>query len=112
MECNATPLTTEVGTLTADEIAFAGGSLKSPSEPSWININADSTWWWTITPSSTKGNNTVWNFMGNWMQLNNNGNIKIYTGNNGRAIRPVIIMSARTPVTSGNGSLNMPYIIQ
>lgn len=50
--------------------------------------------------------------MGNWMQLNNNGNIKIYTGNNGGAIRPVIIMSASTPVTSGNGSLNMPYIIQ
>lgn len=103
---------TPVALITADEIAYAGGT-SSTNTSSWFDVNSEGNnitggnMWYTLSP-------------GTWSWLDGNENVRMWSVTNGALsyltdtdtagkIRPVISLKSCVKYKSGNGSPDSPY---
>ena len=96
----------KIGLLTADEVAFAGGSYLKNNLVYYLKDNGNKPYW-TMSPSYLyyDGNAIVW-FVGT------NGNLSDNFVYRSRSVRPVIALRSDVQITSGNGTQANPYIIK
>ncbi len=104
LECNNI-IKSYVGTLTADEIVFAGNIFDNKNINNYLYKNAEDYSWWTLTPYSLSKDNY------------NNSEMFIFNGKLDKnvlstlnRIRPSIVLKG-TLLVKGNGTKESPYII-
>ena len=95
----------KIGTLTADEIAFAGGSNEGSNWTYYLKDNAN-TIYWTMSPTrwDRVGNARVW-FVVAYGRL---GGVSVSSS---RSVRPAVVLKSNVEITSGDGTQKNPYII-
>ena len=111
LKCNGelSKITSKVGLITADELAFAGyayGLLVNST--TYLQENATDGFWWSLSPVDFDGYHaSVWvvgtgngNFVG--------GSLGGYT----HGVRPSLSLKSTVPIASGKGTRTSPYIIK
>lgn len=107
LKCNGelSKITSKVGLITADELAFAGYAGGLGNTTTYLQENATGDWWWSLSPSDFFGSSAfVWSVFGSDGSFYGNG-----VGNGG-AVRPSISLKPSTNVT-GNGTSDTPFIV-
>ena len=107
LKCNGelSKITSKVGLITADELAFAGYAWNIGNTTTYLQENATDTYWWSLSPGSFNGGNaSVWSVDGSNGDFDNN-NVDYTFG-----VRPSISLKSTTNVT-GEGTSSTPYII-
>ena len=108
LKCNGelSKVTSKVGLITADELALAGYAFKQNNATTYLQENATSNYWWSLSPYSFNSGSgaIVWNVGGS------NGGFSNYIVNIARGVRPSISLKSTTNVT-GNGTSDSPFII-
>ena len=97
----------KIGLLTADEVAFAGGAYDTSKSTYYIKGNANSSWWWALSPGDARGGSAiVWGAGGNDGAL---AGVNVVGGN--RGVRPALSLQSGVKISSGIGSATNPYKI-
>ena len=110
LKCNGelSKITSKVGLITADELAFAGYASAKNNTTIYLQENATSNYWWSLSPNSFKGSYAgVWHVLGNYGRLSDYSGIAV---SNIFGVRPSISLKSTTNVT-GDGTSSSPYII-
>ena len=98
-------ITSKVGLITADELAFAGYAWNIGNTTTYLQENATDTYWWSLSPDGFGGGSAgVWGVGGSSGGFGN-GSVD-YTG----GVRPSISLKSTTNVT-GEGTSSSPFII-
>ena len=116
LKCTGTKLTEfkdetdmYVGTLTADEMSFAGATGSTNYNYYLMNTYAkdEYLYWWSLSPDCFDVNNgRAFAFY-----LNNNGDLMSYFVDDGFYSRPAVSLKSGSVITEGVGTLEKPYII-
>ena len=105
LKCNGelSKITSKVGLITADELAFAGYAYGLQNKTTYLQENATSGHWWSLSPIGfDSGGAYVWGvYSGRFDSINVFGSC---------AGRPSISLKSTTNVT-GNGTSETPYIV-
>ncbi len=107
LKCNGelSKITSKVGLITADELAYAGYAIGTGNTTTYLQENATDTYWWSLSPNYFNGSSTyVWGVYGG------SGNFGYNYVNATRGVRPSISLKSTTNVT-GEGTSSTPYII-
>lgn len=106
LKCNGTlsKITSKVGLITADELAYAGYSSGLYNAAIYLQENATD-YWWTMSPHSTIGSAFFWHVSGA------SGYLYETRSNINYAVRPVISLISSTIISSGSGTSVDPYIV-
>ena len=107
LKCNGelSKITSKVGLITADELAFAGYAYAKNNTTTYLQENATDTYWWSLSPDLFSGYGAgVWGVDGSY------GRFDGYYVNNTSGVRPSISLKSTTNVT-GEGTSSSPYII-
>ena len=107
LKCNGnlSKITSKVGLITADELAFAGYAFNLSNTTTYLQENATDTYWWSLSPNYFSGGGAfVWRVGGSNGRFD--GNRVSGTG----GVRPSISLKSTTNVT-GEGTSSTPYII-
>ena len=107
LKCNGelSKITSKVGLITADELAYAGYAYKMSNTTTYLqeNATATDTWWWSLSPSIFDGiTATIWFIHGESGTLNTD----YYSSD--FVIRPAISLISSIEVT-GSGTSENPY---
>ena len=97
-------LTYKIGLLTADEIAFAGSISYTYNLSTYLQENATSNWWWSLSLSG---------FIGSGARVSNVflgylGNTYV---NSSRGLRPAISLVSDATISRGTGTSEDPYVV-
>ena len=94
--------TTKVGLITADEVMYAGGTTSSNN--SYYLYTGQN--YWTMSPylAASSGYARVFDV---W----SDGYLYYYRVDNSSGVRPVLNLSADVTISSGDGTMNSPYIV-
>ena len=105
LKCNGelSKITSKVGLITADELAFAGYAAGLANSTTYLQENATDTYWWSLSPSGFIGYRAIV-----WYGGGGNGGFGNDDVNNARGVRPSISLKPSTYVT-GNGTSDKPY---
>lgn len=95
-----------IGTLTADEVVFAGGTVEINNPNYYLTDNATSGWWWTLSPSNFNINEDV------AFNVNNIGGISYNSVNDNGNLRPVVSLVPGALINNGDGTKSNPYTIK
>ena len=108
LKCNGelSKITTKIGLLSADEIAFAGYTARGSNPVSYLQENATDTSWWSLSPAFFDGNDASV-----WVVYSEDGNFSNGGVNGDYGLRPAISLVSSTSVT-GNGTSEEPYIVK
>ena len=108
LKCNGTlsKITSKVGLITADELAYAGYSSGLYNEATYLQENATDTYWWSLSP-----NKFIGSYAYVWQVSGYTGYLYDYVSNIDYAVRPVISLVSSTKVSSGSGTSVDPYIV-
>ena len=112
--------TLKVGLITADEVEFAGG--KNADNKQYYLYNGQH--YWTMSPYwsqsdgeivmfAVRGDNSGW-YAGGWtsvIAIIKGGIMGTYPVSSSFDIRPVINLRSDITISSGNGTLENPYIV-
>ena len=107
LKCNGklSKITSKIGLITADELAFAGYASLLENTTTYLQENATDTYWWSLSPRYFYGGYAyVWNVYGSSGYFDYN-----YVGG-AIGVRPSISLKSTTNVT-GEGTSSSPYII-
>ena len=107
LKCNGelSKITSKVGLITADELAFAGYAYVQNNTTTYLQENATDTYWWSLSPYFFNGSFAhVWGVRGGVGYFGSNG------VSNASCVRPSISLKSTTNVT-GNGTSDTPFII-
>ena len=110
LKCNGelSKITSKVGLITADELAFAGYASGLQNTTTYLQENATDTLWWSLSPDNFYGSfgsgANVWSVSGS------NGSFDNYNVSYFHGIRPSISLKPSTNVT-GEGTSSSPFII-
>ena len=107
LKCNGklSKINSKVGLITADELAYAGYAYNIGNTTTYLQENATSDFWWSLSPAHFSGDfASIWEVYGSMGIFGNNGVLS--TG----GVRPSISLKPTTNVT-GNGTSSTPYII-
>ena len=107
LKCNGelSKITSKVGLITADELAFAGYARGLSNTTTYLQENATDTYWWSLSPGDFGGGNaSVWFVHGD-------GGFGSGIVNSPGAVRPSISLKSTTNVT-GNGTSDTTYIVK
>ncbi len=99
-------LTYKIGLLTADEVAYSGGMYNISSTNYYLNQNASSDYWWTLSPYYVDAGCSAYAW--------GVGSTGFLYGNNVDALlglRPAISLISTTLVT-GEGTSTNPYQVE
>ena len=105
LKCNGelNKITSKVGLITADELAFAGYAIGTGNTTTYLQENATDTWWWSLSPRIFSGSSAlVWDVYGS------NGHFDYSVVDNTGGVRPSISLKPSTNVT-GDGTSDKPY---
>ncbi|MGN1381141.1 MAG: DUF6273 domain-containing protein, partial [Bacilli bacterium] len=105
LKCNGelSKITSKVGLITADELAFAGYAFNIGNTTTYLEENTGNTYWWSLSPVIFNGDFVyVWNVSSGYLSSNS------VDGYNG--VRPVISLISSTSVT-GDGTSEDPYVV-
>ena len=103
LKCNGelSKITSKIGLITADEIAFAGSIFGNYNRSTYLQENTGTTRWWSLSPVDFHGSNArVWRV--------HSGGLDSLDVNNNVGLRPVISLISSTSVT-GDGTSENPY---
>ena len=107
LKCNGelSKITSKVGLITADELALAGYAFNIGNTTTYLQENATSAYWWSLSPYGFGGSNAnVWYVLGRY------GDLYINSVNSTYGLRPSISLKSTTNVT-GEGTSSSPFII-
>ena len=107
LKCNGelSKITSKVGLITADELAFAGYAFNIGNTTTYLQENATDTYWWSLSPFDfDNGYASAWDVYGSLGSLVNDD------VGNARGLRPSISLKSTTNAT-GNGTSDSPFII-
>ena len=107
LKCNGelSKITSKVGLITADELAFAGYAFNLDKTTTYLQENATDTDWWSLSPVYFYGTAAhVWSVDGGSDIIRNF--VVTFT----RGVRPSISLKPSTNVT-GNGTSEKPYVV-
>ena len=107
LKCNGelSKITSKVGLITADELAFAGYAYQIGNTTTYLQENAADDHWWSLSPSYFFGGRGAF-----WRLVNKTGGFSLGGVGETFSIRPSISLKPSTNVT-GNGTSETPYII-
>ena len=107
LKCNGnlSKITSKVGLITADELAFAGYAYRLDNSTTYLQENATDTLWWSLSPYYFNGSSA-----GVWYVYGSFGNFYNSSVDNTRGVRPSISLKSTTNVT-GNGTSSSPFIV-
>ena len=106
LKCNGelSKITSKVGLITADEIAFSGLIFGNYNHSTYLQENTGTNWWWSLSPFRFDGDVArVWVVVSG--RLNGNSVNADY------GVRPVISLISSTNVT-GDGTSENPFIVE
>ena len=106
LKCNGelSKITSKVGLITADEIAFSGLIFGNYNHSTYLQENTGTNWWWSLSPDIFGGSNAyVWGVYSGRLYDG------VVGGNHG--LRPVISLISSTNVT-GDGTSENPFIVE
>ena len=106
LKCNGelSKITSKVGLITADELAFAGYAWHKSNTTTYLQENATDTHWWSLSPSYFSYYAAVWDVGGSL------GGFETYVdGPSG--VRPSISLKSTTNVT-GDGTSSSPFVVK
>ena len=107
LKCNGelSKITSKVGLITADELAYAGYAIGTGNTTTYLQENATDTYWWSLSPGSFNGYTAnVW-FVGGGSGDFDYRYVDVTYG-----VRPSISLKSTTNVT-GDGTSSSPFII-
>ena len=107
LKCNGelSKINSKVGLITADELAFAGYAYRLDNTTTYLQENATSDYWWSLSPFCFDGSSAhVWRVDGSYGSFGNG------VVNNARRVRPSISLKPSINVT-GDGTSSSPFII-
>ncbi len=105
LKCNGelSKITSKVGLITADELALAGYAFNISNTTTYLQENATSDYWWSLSPDRFDGSSAdVWYVYGS------SGSFSLNSVNFTRGVRPSISLKSTTNVT-GEGTSDKPY---
>ena len=104
LKCNGelSKITSKVGLITADELAYAGYAAKLYNTTTYLQENATDTWW-SLSPYNFNSS-----YVDVWVVDGSNGYLGNYRVNGTGAVRPSISLKPSTNAT-GNGTSDKPY---
>ncbi len=107
LKCNGelSKITSKIGLITADELAFAGYANGLRNTATYLQENATDAYWWSLSPFGFFGL-----FAGVWYVSGSNGSFGDYGTDPTDAVRPSISLKPFTNVT-GNGTSDNPFIV-
>ena len=107
LKCNGelSKITSKVGLITADELAFAGYAIGTGNTTTYLQENATDTYWWSLSPYSFNGG---YAFV--WFVFGGNGRFDDGSVYGSGGVRPSISLKSTTNVT-GEGTSSSPFII-
>ena len=97
-------LSSPIGLITADEVAFAGGVYGQTNKEYYLHTGSN---YWTMSPSYFRATNSravVFRVASDGWLIN--GNVRLTDG-----VRPVINLKSTTTISSGNGTAQNPFIV-
>ncbi len=97
-------LSSPIGLITADEVAFAGGVYNKTNEEYYLHTGSN---YWTMSPSyfyAAHGNAVVFRVASDGWLIN--CNVRLTNG-----VRPVINLKSTTTISGGNGTAQNPFIV-
>jgi hypothetical protein len=97
----------KIGLLTADEVAFAGGKYNVANGSYYLLKNANSKSWWTLSPY-------IMNSSSYMLIINSSGGLNNSNTDplsNTPHVRPAISLVSTAKITSGDGTVANPYVI-
>ena len=107
LKCNGelSKITSKVGLITADELAFVGYAYDQNNNTTYLQENATDTYWWSLSPFGFNlGYANVLYVFGGY------GSFGSYSVGSAFGVRPSISLKPSTNVT-GNGSSDKPYVV-
>ena len=107
LKCNGelSKITSKVGIITADELAYAGYVYRQNNTTTYLQENATDTYWWSLSPYFFDGYSACV-----WFVYGSDGNFGYSYVNYAYGVRPSISLKSTTKVT-GNGTSSSPFII-
>ena len=109
LKCNGelSKITSKVGLITADELAFAGYAFNIGNTTTYLQENATDTYWWSLSPDLFNGDGArVCYVGGSYGRLFGSGVSNSY------GVRPSISLISLTTISGGFGTSEEPYIIE
>ena len=109
LKCNGklSKITSKIGLITADELAFAGYASLLENTTTYLQENATDTYWWSLSPNYFYGGYaSVWGVYGSFGGFGN------YNVRNASGVRPSISLISSTTISSGSGTSEDPYVIE
>ena len=115
LKCNGelSKITSKVGLITADELAYAGYAYRLKNSTTYLQENATDNWWCSLSPVFFSSNVDVWDAGGSavvWGVNDSRGSFGFVGVGNTYGVRPSISLKSTTNVT-GEGTSSSPYII-
>ena len=115
LKCNGelSKITSKVGLITADELAYAGYAYRLKNSTTYLQENATDNWWCSLSPVFFSSNVDVWDAGGSavvWGVNDSRGSFGFVGVGNTYGVRPSISLKSTTNVT-GEGTSSTPYII-
>ena len=107
LKCNGelSKITSKVGLITADELAFAGYAIGTGNTTTYLQENATDTYWWSLSPYNFNGSSA-----GVWGVFGGSGYFYGSRVDGTYGVRPSISLKSTTNVT-GEGTSSSPFII-
>ncbi len=96
-------LTYPVALLTADEIMLAGGKGGTANSSYYLYTNQ---YWWALSPSY------FYNNYASGFSVNSSGRLSFNRVYDTYGVRPAVSLAPGTKITSGDGSMNKPFIVE
>ena len=108
LKCNGelSKITTKIGLLSADELAFSGYAAYLNSYGNYLQENATGSYWWSLSPCAFHGSGARV-----WLVGGEDGILNYVFVNVSHGVRPSISLKSSTNVT-GNGTSENPYIVE
>ena len=108
LKCNGelSKITSKIGLITADELAFAGYGGGLGNTTTYLQENATDDWWWSLSPYGF----FFGSHAGVWVVHGSSGYFERSYVLDARGVRPSISLKPSTNVT-GNGTSDTPYKI-
>ena len=115
LKCNGelSKITSKVGLITADELAYAGYAYRLKNSTTYLQENATDTYWCSLSPVFFSSNVYVWDAGGSavvWGVNDSRGSFGFVGVGFAIGVRPSISLKSTTNVT-GEGTSSSPFII-
>ena len=105
LKCNGelSKITSKVGLITADELAYAGYAYNIGNTTTYLQENATDTYWWSLSPGDFRDSGAIV-----WYVSGSDGSFGSHYVSVTVGVRPSISLKSTTNVT-GNGTSDKPY---